>query len=122
MPKLLLEVPDELVKELLDLPKGESFGTLEENITAYIRKGLSKSNGTIIPVDQLEDKLAYMLGQIEAMPVGKEFTTRDLLADDGLHANTRKALGRALAGEAQENEMFELVGKTQQNLSQYRRK
>lgn len=122
MPKLLLEVPDELVKELLDLPKGESFGTLEENITAYIRKGLSKSNGTIIPIDQLEDKLRLMIDYIISMPAGKEFTTRDLLAEDGLHPNTRKALGRALAGEAQESELFELVGKTQQNLSQYRRK
>lgn len=122
MTQILVNVPDELVKELLDLPKGERCDTLEATITAYVRKGLSKTSATIIPVEHLEDKLQSLLRKIEEMPSGKEFTTRELLADDGLHPNTRKALGRALAGEAQESEVFELIGKTQQNLSQYRRK
>jgi hypothetical protein len=122
MTQILVNVPDELVKQLLDLPKSERCNTLEETITTYVRKGLSKTSATIIPVEQLEDKLQSMIRTIEEFPSGEKFTVPGLLAHDNVHPDTRKLLGKLLSGEARESKVFELVGKTQANLSQYRRK
>lgn len=121
MPKTLIEIPDDLALALLSLPESESFGNLEDNIQAYLRKGLKMAVGVTIPVEKIDDKVMELFELIRIMPVGTEFTIKSLTENDNLNPNTVKILGRQLSAEAAESQLFEKAGKTQQNLSQYRR-
>lgn len=121
MPKTLIEIPDDLALALLSLPESESFGNLEDNIQAYLRKGLKMAVGVTIPVEKIDDKVMELFELIRAMPVGTEFTIKSLTEHDNLNPNTVKILGRQLSADAAESHLYEKAGKTQQNLSQYRR-
>lgn len=121
MPKTLIEIPDDLALALLSLPESESFGNLEDNIQAYLRKGLKMAVGVTIPVEKIDDKVMELFELIRIMPVGAKFTIKSLTENDNLNPNTVKILGRQLSAEAAESQLFEKAGKTQQNLSQYRR-
>lgn len=121
MPKTLIEIPDDLALALLSLPESESFGNLEDNIQAYLRKGLKMAVGVTIPVEKIDDKVMELFELIRIMPVGTDFTIKSLTENDNLNPNTVKILGRQLSAEAAESQLFEKAGKTQQNLSQYRR-
>ncbi len=122
MTQILVEVPDELVRAILALPKSERpEGDLAESITHFVRRGLANKAKAMLDEGAQVDLLYSLMQRIKALAVGHKFTLNDLTDDLQLHPNTKKMLGRKLAQAANEATLFRNVGKTAQNLITYER-
>jgi len=117
--QILMDIPDAELRECL--ARAEKNGTTcEEEIIAGIRAGLVKAKAPDdkLSVTELFDRLAK---NIKAIPLGSTFTINDVMGDLGISPSLKKSLGKVMAVEAIEQNGFIRHGKTQQNLSTYKR-
>lgn len=116
---IMLDVPDEIIAEVLRRPASERIGSLSEELSALIRKGLDSAQG-VLPT-ATDDQFNTILARIEALPAGAVFTVNDLVDGIKLTPTGKKQLGRRLGQHAEDSLFFKRSGKTQQNLAQYTR-
>lgn len=117
--KIMIDVPDEQVRECMDRAL-ENGTTCEEEMKAALCAGLVKVRAPddVLSITTLFDRVAK---NIIALPVGTQFSIHDVLGKLVLSPNVKKALGKTLAVEAIEQNGYIRDGKTVQNLSMYKR-
>lgn len=116
---IMLDVPDEIIAVVLRRPASERIGSLSEELSALIRKGLDSTHG-VLPT-ATDEQFDTILARIEALPAGTVFTVNDLMDGIKITPTGKKQLGRRLVQHAEDSLFFKRSGKTQQNLAQYTR-
>lgn len=116
---LVLDIPDDLMRQVFDLPKSERGETLSDTLNMLVRKGLAKTEFHDLSEGERDRILGLMFFTARDFPIGKVFTTPELTAEINLSPTDRKWFGRAFANAVKNCQYVSACEKTAQNLSQY---
>ncbi|MNE63435.1 hypothetical protein D3C80_1587850 [compost metagenome] len=115
MPKILIDVPDDLLHKLVVATGGEK---LEQAIVQYMWLGLNTE--ALKETCPVTTRFNELLKQIDNLPVGGEFTVSTLTDGETLEPMLKKMLGRRLARKSRTEKVpFKLTRKTNQGHSVY---
>ncbi|AFH14856.1 hypothetical protein LU11_gp325 [Pseudomonas phage Lu11] len=115
MPKILIDVPDDLLHKLVVATGGEK---LEQAIVQYMWLGLNTEE--LKETCPVTSRFNELVKQIDGLPVGEEFTVSALTDGEQLEPMMKKMLGRRLARKARTEKVpYKLTRKTNQGHSVY---
>lgn len=119
---MLLDIPDDVLRQLLDQPKDEQGETLSETVSMALRRGLQRlADPRTLTEAEADQAIVEAATQIIAFPIGKTFTSNDLFGSMNLAPTDRKRIGKMFAAAVKGLHYVVLDGKTAQNHSTYRR-
>ena len=118
--QIMLDIPDDILRQLMSLPKNEQGETLSDTINAMVRKGLRKEEFRELVEGERDQILGELFDTIRGdFKVGRTFNLRELLAKYNLDPTERKRIGRAFSDAVKNCQYVEFSEKTAQNLSTY---